>query len=302
MDITKAEELYVIDYEELGASRLMMVNREGSAYPIIDWSLSPEGKYGASIVCDPAAHLIVIESNYIEEEYSSSSSSNSYGGPEGVSIGIPADKTVAFDGFVNGGFEDGTFNGWTQTQGKWYGPEAIIVTDTFNNCEIVNSIFSDERAGGTKQGFEGNKAARVNNAQGEYHWSKISQTVVDWQKDNIFFSWNAVLENPTNDGHTENEPGDLAPMFRVLLFNETTQNPLYDFVGSPFGSLPVNGGWKECSTEDGNWFYSDWQHVGLSTSNYVGDTLTLSFTAYDCAEGSHGGYVYVDNVGYLKDI
>ncbi len=50
----------------------------------------------------------------------------------------------------------------------------------------------------------------------------------------------------------------------------------------------------------GNWVYSGWQNVGLSTSNYVGDTLTLSFTAYDCAQGADGGYVYVDNVGYLS--
>jgi hypothetical protein len=306
----------------------MMVNREGSAYPIIDWSLSSEGKYGASIVCNPAAHLIVIESNYIEEEYSSSSSSSSIsyasssssisyasssssisnGIPEGVSNGIPEGKEFVLDGFVNGGFEDGTFNGWTQTQGKWFGPDDIYSDTelgiTFNDCEIVNSIFTDLRACGTPIGFEGsgNKAARVNDGQSDYHWSKISQTVVDWQEDNIFFSWSVVLEDPINGGHTGNEPGDLGPTFRVLLFNETTQEPLYDIVGSPFGSLPVDGGWKECSSGYGNWVYSGWQHVGLSTSNYVGDTLTLSFTAYNCALGAHGGYVYVDNVGYLKDI
>ena len=77
MDITRSEELYVIDYNETGSSRLMMVNREGAAYPIIDWSLAAEGPYVASIVCNPSGHLIVVESDYTGYEYSSSSSSSS---------------------------------------------------------------------------------------------------------------------------------------------------------------------------------------------------------------------------------
>ena len=75
MDVTKSEELYVIDYNETGASRLMFVNREGAAYPVIDWNALPYGQYAAAVVCNPAAHLIVIESDYSTYEYSSSSSS-----------------------------------------------------------------------------------------------------------------------------------------------------------------------------------------------------------------------------------
>jgi hypothetical protein len=294
----------------------MMVNREGSAYPIIDWSLSSEGKYAASIVCDPAAHLIVIESNYIEEEYASSSSSNSYGGPEGVSIGIPEGKTFVLDGFVNGGFEDGTFNGWTQTQGYWDGPNDIYTDDEayaiygdttpyFNNCEIVNSIFPDLRAGGTPIGFEGNgnKVARVNDGEAGVsddgyfigaRWSKISQTVTNWNHDNICFSWNAVLEDPY-DNH-----GDLSPMFMVKLFDETTSTPIYNVNVNVLGELPVPGGWKISGPtgENKTWKYSDWQTIVLNTSLLIGHNLTLSISAYDCAELAHGGYVYVDNVGY----
>jgi hypothetical protein len=318
MDITKAEELYVIDYEELGASRLMMVNREGSAYPIIDWSLSSEGKYGASIVCNPSAHLIVIESNYIEEEYSSSSSSNSYGGPEGVSIGIPEGKEFVLDGFVNGGFEDGTFNGWTQTQGYWLGPESIFTeteayaiwgddTPSFNDCEIVNIIFSDERAGGTKQGLDGNKAARVNDGEAGMtdegvmignRWSTISQTVTNWNHDNICFSWNAVLEDPDD----VIDHGDTSPKFRVQLFDETTSTPIYDVDTNVLEELLVPGGWKSNSSPHEYWKYSDWQTIVLNTSLLIGHNLTLSISAYDCAFTAHGGYVYVDNVGYLQDI
>jgi len=75
-DVTKSDELYVIDFNENGASRLMFVNREGAAYPIIDWAVASDGQYSASVVCNPAAHLIVIESDYTKFEYSSSSSSS----------------------------------------------------------------------------------------------------------------------------------------------------------------------------------------------------------------------------------
>jgi hypothetical protein len=308
MDITKAEELYVIDYEELGASRLMMVNREGSAYPIIDWSLSPEGKYGASIVCNPSAHLIVIESNYIEED----------GGIEGVSIGIPDGKTVVLDGFVNGGFEDGTFNGWTQTQGYWLiGSDYTYTEDEayeiwgdmtphFNDCEIVND-FPDLNAGGKSQIFAGNKAARVNDYRAGLtdegamignRWSTISQTVTNWNHDNICFSWNAVLEDPDSAINH----GDASPKFRVQLLDETTSTVIYDVDTNVLEELLVPGGWKSNSSPHETWKYSDWQTIVLNTSLLIGHNLTLSISAYDCAWTEHGGYVYVDNVGYLKDI
>ncbi len=322
MDVTKSEELYVIDYNETGVSRLMLVNREGSAYPVIDWSLASEGLNAASIVCDQAAHLIVIESDYIEI---SSSSSLEIGGLEGVTIGIPEGKTVIIGGegnFNNGGFEDGTFNGWTQTQGYWTSPTRFLPENyssyypAFNDCEIVND-FPDLLAGGTEAVFDGMKAARINDFRSGtsaedgtkigYRWSKISQTVNNWGADQICFSWNAVLEKPSNNDHTRYSPDDplyspydQAPKFRVQLYDVTEDRLIYDIGGAPFGSLPVSGGWQSCDPQYGDWVYSGWQHTSLSTSNYIGHTLTLSFTAYDCAKGDHGGYVYVDNVGYLS--
>jgi hypothetical protein len=213
--------------------------------------------------------------------------------------------------FVNGGFEDGTFNGWTQTQGYWIGPDSIFTepeayaiwgdaAPSFNDCEIVNSIFPDLNAGGTLTGFEGNKAARVNDGEagmaddGSFigsRWSTLSQTVTDWQENNIYYSWSAVLENPYVNH------GDSAPMFRVQLYDEDTDAYIYDISASASGNLPVSGGWQTASADNREWLYSGWQHASLNTSNYVGHTLTLSFTAFDCAWLQHGGYVYVDRVG-----
>jgi hypothetical protein len=318
----------------------MMVNREGSAYPIIDWSLSSEDKYGASIVCNPAAHLIVIESNYIEEEYSSSSSSISYGGVEGVSNGIPDGKEPVVDGFVNGGFETGDFTGWSRTQGYLISGYPVgVVSDTyyedlygpgtgyspFDDSAVENSILSDLRAGGKLQGLSGNKAARINNAlagtndpggeigetydprfpdwdQLGYRWSTISQTVQNWQHSTICFAYNAVLEKPTNEEHNSSIVGYWAPKFVIKLYDETASTVIYEVATNVFEELLVPGGWKSSSSPYENWKYSDWQTIVLNTSLLIGHNLTLSISAYDCAWGNHGGYVYVDNVGYLKDI
>lgn len=338
MDITKSEELYVIDYNETGASRLMLVNREGAAYPVIDWSLASEGLNAASIVCDQAAHLIVIESDYIEIssssslEISSSSSSSSFvgdadnsssssaGGPEGVTIGIPEGKTVIIGGegnFNNGGFETGDFTGWTKTQGYWTSPTRILPEDyswrypSFDDCEIVND-FPDLQAGGTDAVFEGMKAARINDYRSGvaddgtaigYRWSKISQTVTNWQHDTICFAYNSVLQDPINGHHNLEDPlivGYKAPKFVINLYDETTSTMVYEVATNVFEELLVPGGWKTSSAPYENWKYSDWQNVILNSSALIGHNLTLSISAYDCAWGEHGGYVYVDNVGYLS--
>jgi len=59
-DITRSEELYVIDYNANGPSRLMVIEREGNTGIIVDWELTGEGPYAAAVACNPAAHLKVI--------------------------------------------------------------------------------------------------------------------------------------------------------------------------------------------------------------------------------------------------
>jgi hypothetical protein len=135
-----------------------------------------------------------------------------------------------------------------------------------------------------------------------WRWSKFAQTVTNWQYDTICFSYNAVMQLPNNDEHEGGDPieiGRYAPKFVIKLYDETTSTVIYDVATNVFEELLVPGGWKSSSVPYEDWRYSDWQTVVLNTSAFIGHNLTLSISAYDCAKGAHGGYVYVDNVGYL---
>ena len=85
-DVTKSEEIYLIDYEENMPARLLTVNREGRPFVVVDFdnlngsSTSSEGYWGeyvSAVVCNPAGHIIVAESIFVTDKYYSSSSSSS---------------------------------------------------------------------------------------------------------------------------------------------------------------------------------------------------------------------------------
>lgn len=186
--------------------------------------------------------------------------------------------------FVNGGFETGDFSGWTKGGGAYYGSyypsgdpgkSAIVTTGTDpytgNNLNMV---------------YSGNYSARVNNYDWGYHYSTISQTVTNWTDPNIYFAYAAVLEDP---GHAY--PGHM----RVTLKDETTNTNLYDVYFDYYtaGTVLGNAQWHHY----GNWGYTDWQVVQLDTSAVMGDDLTLTLLASDCAYGGHGGYAYLDGFG-----
>jgi len=77
-DIDKSDDLYIVDFDEPGASRLMRIDEEGTPGVVVDFSTLPGGPYLVSVACNPASHLIVVESDYTLIEYSSSSSSSSH--------------------------------------------------------------------------------------------------------------------------------------------------------------------------------------------------------------------------------
>jgi len=197
--------------------------------------------------------------------------------------------------FVNAGFEDGTFNGWTLNGGTWSAPTTGPgQTFTFLGDQGKSGIVGpgyDPYSGGvlpTVYPGLGNYSARVNNYDPNYHFSTLSQSAV-WNSANIYFGWAAVLLEPSNL-HPENA----APFFRVILTDTTKGTTLYDQQYNVY-NYP---GWHNGITVSGEtWKYSDWQIVNLNTSAVIGDTLKLEVWGADCGWGGHGGYVYVDGFG-----
>ena len=206
--------------------------------------------------------------------------------------------------FINGGFEEGTFNGWTLNGGLWdsgYTP-TVIGTYTFSGDQGLSMIASN--------GFDpilssiginlpmvygGTHAARVNGPVANYHFSTISQTASNWSNPHIFFAWFAVLQDPQ---HSHDEE----PHFLIKLHDDTAGTNLYDIVIAA-DTTPTN--FQTVATSSyGTVKYSGWQTVDLDVqaAGAVGHTLTLTCLASDCAQGGHWGYVYLDGFGAVVPI
>lgn len=187
--------------------------------------------------------------------------------------------------FVNGGFEDGTFSGWTHSG------------DSSTDSAIVTSAYDPNTNNNLRTISAGTYGARVNN---ETNWntnnaSTISQIVNNWTDSAIWFAWAAVLQEPTNDYY---HSPDAAPDFSVKLIDLTTSTVLYDQTYNVFNYPSWNNGDENSVAGSlGLWKYTDWFAVSLDTTLVQGHNLQLSFSAADCTEGGHGGYIYVDEVG-----
>jgi hypothetical protein len=188
-------------------------------------------------------------------------------------------SSAAYAGFVNGGFEEGTFNGWDRNGGEYRDyPNSYYHWIGDPGKSAIVSPGADPIVG-IPMVAVGNYAARVNNSDWNYHFSTVSQTVV-WTEPNIYFGWAAVLEDP---GHIDE------PHFRATLTDNTTQTTLYNMYFS-YSTMPN-------MHQNGNWRYTDWNMVNMDTSAVNGHSLTLELLASDCGYGGHGGYAYLDGIG-----
>src|ERR1039457_7201167 len=133
----------------------------------------------------------------------------------------------AFGGFVNGGFEDGTLNGWTVQQGFDEGASGLLSghsgnvgnTDPLQNVVwgqqnyystapapvVVNkSGYSDPYVENIQSMFIGNDMVKINDIGGNCHVTQISQTGLINAGDmtggatfaDLYLNWVGVMENP----------------------------------------------------------------------------------------------------------
>jgi hypothetical protein len=210
--------------------------------------------------------------------------------------------------FVNGGFEDGTTNGWSYRGGyfndyqgdsmagvNWsqdgtaYGYPAGYWTDGI--VSIVSGGTDPQTNNNLSLPLYGNHSVKVNDEYGNAHvtqiWQADTVTASDLDlndnKYHLRFAWASVLMNPW--GH----PTEDQPFFNV----DVTINGSNVYSVFHTGD---EGGW----TLGGNWWGEDWyynlENVDLDTL-LLGDLVEVRLTAADCSWWGHGGYAYLDGFG-----
>jgi len=196
--------------------------------------------------------------------------------------------------FVNGGFENGNLNGWTQGGGYWYDAHWPVLPSQYlpggayysatNNYVVSPGV---DPISGQNMVYNGNSAAKVNDWYNNYSVSALSQTVSNYTDPHIYFAWQAVLQGSHGLYDSDN--------FTLQLTDDTKGTSLYNV---SYSSASATGTplFKPSSTY-GGWYYTNWQVEDLDVAAFMGDTLTLSLLASDCPYGGHAGYVYLDGFG-----
>lgn len=210
-----------------------------------------------------------------------------------VALCCLAIASPAFAGtFVNGGFEDGTFNGWTQGAGWWYGGWPIDPSlylpggsryDMSANASGIVTPGPDPIVGTLlNRVYNGGHAARINDWYNNYSVSVISQTVTNYTDPHIYFAWAAVLESSHYSTDSDN--------FTLKLTDDTTSKVLYSVAYNSYDNGSIFHPY-------GYWYYTDWQIEDLDVSALQGHDFTLTLLGSDCPYGGHAGYVYLDGFG-----
>lgn len=218
-----------------------------------------------------------------------------------LSLGFAASAQAQF---VNGGFENGTFGGWTSGQGEWYGQvgfplnsadylpggsqyQAAMPTqsaivgagqDAIIGATLINGVAFNTV-------YNGTSAARINNSVNDYSVNVISQSVTAYSSNDIFFEWAAVLDS--SHGLTDSDH------FSLTLTDDTTNTVL---VSRSYSSASAPGTFTALAN---GWYASGWQveQVNVLALGAIGHDFTLTLLASDCPYGGHAGYVYLDGFG-----
>lgn len=125
--------------------------------------------------------------------------------------------------------------------------------------------------------------------------------VVDSTMPILILKYAVVLESP---GHDKNKkPGDKSlqdPRFKLQILDGGKS--IGDCASADFTSSWVETGWVRDTLEapvgdDGkmqkiNVVWKDWTTIGVNLFDYMGKTLTVQLTTYDCSMTAHFGYAY----------
>jgi hypothetical protein len=219
--------------------------------------------------------------------------------------GLVVGSAAQAAGFVNGGFEEGTLNGWTGAGGCWgwnCPQSATYVPYTGTSLPLNPALFTGTpnntvMTGGTdpftglSTVYNGSNSVRVNDSNNNYSVSTLSQTVNNYTDNAMFFAWQAVLDA----SHGLND----SDYFSLTLRDNTTGTTVLSRAYSSAGSIGSGAGALTWTQYAGGWYSAGWvvESIDLVALGIVGHDFTLTLMASDCPYGGHAGYVYLDGFG-----
>jgi hypothetical protein len=238
---------------------------------------------------------------------------------------VSISPAYAYNDFINGGFEDGSFTGWTSGGGAYngdgstltpsnylpngplYGSNAygLVVSPApnpflpydigalfgvpgFYETYAVKSIVSggvDPRLGSTASSLVFDGA----------HSAKINN-------ENYGAGVTVISQTVNNYGGTSINFAWLAALERSFHTALETPNFIIQVTNNTRGVVLGTIAYNETTALAGNiftntsgWLSSGWQATSIKVSK--GDSYTITLLASDCSLGGHAGYVYFDSFG-----
>lgn len=220
--------------------------------------------------------------------------SNFYASCYQFDINISLSTITVQPSCTNMGFGSGNFSGWTGTTGTATTGPTGAPTPTYNATALaITNGRQTIMTGGNDPcgGFPrvdplgGPFSVRLGNNNTGAEAEQLMQTfMVSPNNSSFTYRYAVVFEDP---GHTSQEQ----PFFKALLRDQTGAIiPCSEFIVSAAANLPGFFNSTSCSGVR----FKPWSSVNVDLSNYLGQQVTVEFTAGDCSQGGHFGYAYID--------
>lgn len=203
----------------------------------------------------------------------------------------------------NANFEKSSLLNWTGNNGTYANPgqNAGFIDGAINQISsrhtIMNAGLDDPIVGQllkTTGPLGGRYSMRLGNQYDGREGEQISFDInVTNETKNFFYYYAVVFEDPGNS-HDETDQ----PFFGVEMLDASGN----EIACASYQVRSSNAeGFEETPPLDGDHtiteptvIYKDWSLVAVPLDNYIGQTVSITFTATDCGLGAHMGYAYID--------
>ncbi|MEM7249199.1 MAG: hypothetical protein AAF533_28020 [Acidobacteriota bacterium] len=227
--------------------------------------------------------ILATETGDLRESLNERLDEGQHQGSDGWSLGVFGSSEELCD---NGGFETGTFQGWTgwtgglgstpRVPGLMPGRHRLLVPGADPN--VLPSVLPVLPLGGGNA----HSARLGNDSTGAESEGLDYRLIVDADTSFLRFSFAPVLEDPGHDPIAQ-------PFFSFRIVKTSDGTELSSFIVRADTSNPF-------FQQQGDVVFKPWDCFGVDLSDSIGEEVEIQFQSADCLHGDHWGYVYLDGL------